>query len=117
MIRKHAVPYPGLKWNGAFGSFRRWRSDSRPNLGPKLQTSLTKPDLDSAPRRSGADAMPLRNEPRPPERLIINGALVKNLDRKSAFLVEGQCKFLRESEIICESEADTPAKTLWVHLQ
>ncbi|WP_336486658.1 flagellar biosynthesis repressor FlbT [Methylobacterium nigriterrae] len=61
--------------------------------------------------------MPLRIELKPSERLIINGALIKNLDRKSAFLVEGQCKFLRESEIIRESEADTPCKKLCVTLQ
>lgn len=61
--------------------------------------------------------MPLRIELKPSERLIINGALIKNLDRKSVFLVEGQCKFLRESEIIRESEADTPCKKLCVTLQ
>ncbi|MGU3538567.1 flagellar biosynthesis repressor FlbT [Methylobacterium sp. A54F] len=61
--------------------------------------------------------MPLRIELKPSERLIINGALIRNLDRKSVFLVETQCKFLRESEIIRESEADTLCKQLCVTLQ
>lgn len=61
--------------------------------------------------------MALRIELKPSERLIINGALIRNLDRRSAFLVETQCKFLRESEIIRESDADTPCKQLCVTLQ
>ena len=44
--------------------------------------------------------MPLRLELKPYERLIINGALLRNGDRRSTFLIETQCKFLRESEII-----------------
>ena len=61
--------------------------------------------------------MSLRIELKPSERLIINGALIRNGDRRSVFLVETQCKFLRESEIIRESDADTPCKTLCVTLQ
>ena len=60
--------------------------------------------------------MPLRLELKPYERLIINGALLRNGDRRSTFLIETQCKFLRESEIITESEADTPCKQLHLTL-
>ncbi len=56
--------------------------------------------------------MPLRLELKPLERLIINGALIRNGDRRSTFLIETQCKFLRESEIITESEADTACKQI-----
>lgn len=61
--------------------------------------------------------MPLRIELKPSERLIINGALIRNLDRRSTFLVETQCKFLRESEILRECDADTLCKRLCVTLQ
>lgn len=61
--------------------------------------------------------MPLRITLKPNERLIINGALIRNLDRSSAFIIETQCKFLREGEIIHESDADTPCKKLAVTLQ
>ncbi|MCJ2042871.1 flagellar biosynthesis repressor FlbT [Methylobacterium sp. E-041] len=61
--------------------------------------------------------MALRIELKPAERLIINGALIRNGDRRSVFLVETQCKFLRESEIIREADADTPCKKLCVTLQ
>lgn len=61
--------------------------------------------------------MPLRITLKPYERLIINGASIKNGSKSADFLVETQCKFLRESEIIHESEADTPCKMLCVTLQ
>lgn len=61
--------------------------------------------------------MPLRIELKPLELLIINGALIRNGPRRTAFLIENQCRFLRESEIILESDADTPAKQLCVTLQ
>ncbi|WP_342107134.1 flagellar biosynthesis repressor FlbT [Methylobacterium sp. SI9] len=60
--------------------------------------------------------MPLRLELKPFERLIINGALLRNGERRSTFLIETQCKFLRESEIITESEADTACKQLHLTL-
>ncbi|KQO89758.1 flagellar biosynthesis repressor FlbT [Methylorubrum extorquens] len=61
--------------------------------------------------------MALRIELKPQERLIINGALIRNGDRRSTFVIENHCKFLRESEIITETEADTVAKRLCVTLQ
>lgn len=61
--------------------------------------------------------MPLRLTLKPYERLIINGTSIRNGSRNADFLIEGQCKFLRESEIIHESEADTACKKLCVTLQ
>lgn len=61
--------------------------------------------------------MALRITLKPYERLIINGASIRNGDRNSNFLIESHSKFLRESEIMHESEADTPCKKLWVTLQ
>ncbi|ACL56484.1 flagellar biosynthesis repressor FlbT [Methylobacterium nodulans] len=61
--------------------------------------------------------MPLRITLKPHERLIINGAAIRNGDRAADLLIETQCRFLRESEIIRESEADTAAKRLCVTLQ
>lgn len=61
--------------------------------------------------------MALRITLKPYERLIINGASIRNGDRNSNFLIESHSKFLRESEILHESEADSPCKKLWVTLQ
>ncbi|WP_342107779.1 flagellar biosynthesis repressor FlbT [Methylobacterium sp. SI9] len=61
--------------------------------------------------------MPLRIDLKPFERLIINGAAIRNGDRRSSFIIETQCRFLRESESIFEEEADTPCKRLCFTLQ
>lgn len=61
--------------------------------------------------------MPLRIDLKPFERLIINGATIRNGDRRCDLLIETQSKFLRESEIIRESEVDTPCKQLWMTMQ
>lgn len=61
--------------------------------------------------------MPLKIELKPNERLIIGNAAIRNGDRRASFVLETNTKFLRESEIITESEADTPCKQLYVLLQ
>ena len=61
--------------------------------------------------------MALRITLKPRERLIINGALIRNGDRNADILIETSCRFLRESETIHESEVDTPCKQLWMTLQ
>lgn len=61
--------------------------------------------------------MPLSIDLKPFERLIINGASIRNGDRRSSFLIETHCRFLRETEIIYESEVDSPCKKLWLTLQ
>lgn len=63
------------------------------------------------------EAMALRLELRPNEKIVINGAVIRNGSRRSEFLVETHCKFLRGSEIISDEEADTPCKRLYVILQ
>jgi flagellar protein FlbT len=61
--------------------------------------------------------MPLKIELKPFERLIIGGAAIRNGDRRASFIIETNTKFLRESDIILEQDADTPAKRLYVALE
>lgn len=61
--------------------------------------------------------MPLKIDLKPNERLIIGNAAIRNGDRRASFVIETNTKFLRETEIITESEADTPCKRLYVLLQ
>ncbi|GJE55146.1 MULTISPECIES: flagellar biosynthesis repressor FlbT [Methylobacterium] len=61
--------------------------------------------------------MPLKIELKPNERLIIGNAAIRNGERRASFVLETNTRFLRESEIIPESEADTPCKQLYVLLQ
>jgi flagellar protein FlbT len=61
--------------------------------------------------------MPLKLDLKPFERLIINGASIRNGDKRTSLVFENHCVFLRESEIIRDSDADTAAKKLCVILQ
>lgn len=61
--------------------------------------------------------MPLRITLKPRERLIINGASIRNGDRSADIVFENHSKFLRGSEIILESEATTPCKKLCLLIQ
>jgi flagellar protein FlbT len=54
---------------------------------------------------------------KPFERLIINGAAIRNGDRAASLLIETECRFLRESELIKEDEVDTPCKQIQFLLQ
>ena len=76
-----------------------------------------RPHTEHVQGRTGRRPMPLKIDLKPFERLIINGALIRNGSRRSSLLVETECKFLRETEILHESEADTPAKRLCITLQ
>ena len=60
--------------------------------------------------------MPLKIELKPHERLLIGGTAIRNGPRRSSFVIETVTNFLRESDIILESEADTACKRLYVTL-
>ena len=60
--------------------------------------------------------MPLKIELKPFERLLIGNAAIRNGSRRASFVIETVTKFLRESDVITESEADTPCKRLYLTL-
>ena len=60
--------------------------------------------------------MPLKIELKPFERLLIGGTAIRNGSRRSSFVIETVTPFLRESDIILESEADTACKRLYLTL-
>jgi flagellar protein FlbT len=60
--------------------------------------------------------VPLKIELKPDERLIIGNAAIRNGARRASFVIETNTKFLRESDIITESDADTPCKRLYFAL-
>ena len=61
--------------------------------------------------------MPLKIDLKPNELLIIGNTAIRNGDRRSSFTLETNAKFLRETEIITETEATTPCKKLCLTLQ
>ena len=57
--------------------------------------------------------MALKLNLKPGERLAVNGAVIVNGDRRSAFVVENHASVLRERDIMQPAEADTPAKRIY----
>lgn len=58
--------------------------------------------------------MALKLTLKPGERVAINGAVIVNGDRRSAFVVENQARVLRERDIVKPENADTPAKRIYL---
>lgn len=61
--------------------------------------------------------MPLRIELKPFERVIIDGAAIRNGSTRAKFIVETRSKVLRESDIIRECDANTPCKRVYLALE
>lgn len=61
--------------------------------------------------------MALKIDLKPNERLIINGVSIRNGDRRASLTFETKAKFLREKDIITESEAVTSCEQLYVLLE
>ena len=53
--------------------------------------------------------MPLKLSLKPGETFVVNGAVVRNGDRRGVLLLETQARVLREKDILRPDEADTPA--------
>ncbi len=53
--------------------------------------------------------MPLKLSLKPGETFIVNGAVVRNGDRRGVLLLETQARILREKDILQPGDATTPA--------
>lgn len=53
--------------------------------------------------------MPLKLSLKPGETFVVNGAVVRNGDRRGVLLLETQARILREKDILSPSDASTPA--------
>jgi flagellar protein FlbT len=53
--------------------------------------------------------MPLKLSLKPGETFVVNGAVVRNGDRRGVLLLETQARVLREKDILNPAEAATPA--------
>lgn len=54
--------------------------------------------------------MPLKLSLKPGETFILNGAVVRNGDRRGVLLLENQARVLREKDIMQPEDANTPTK-------
>ena len=61
--------------------------------------------------------MPLQIELKPGEKMLIGGAVVMNGGSRCELVVLNDVPILREKDILSESEADSPAKRIYLAVQ
>lgn len=59
------------------------------------------------------DYMALKLSLKPDEKLVINGAVIANADRRTTLIVHNKASILREKDIMQEENVDTPAKRIY----
>jgi flagellar protein FlbT len=57
--------------------------------------------------------MPLKLSLKPGERLVLNGAVLQNGDRRGVILLQNKASVLREKDIMQEEEANSPARRIY----
>ena len=57
--------------------------------------------------------MPLKLSLKPGETFVVNGAVVRNGDRRGVLLLENQARVLREKDILRPNEATTPVRRVY----
>lgn len=57
--------------------------------------------------------MALKLSLKPDERIVINGTVIANGDRRATLIVHNKASILREKDIMQEEEAVTPAKRIY----
>jgi flagellar protein FlbT len=61
--------------------------------------------------------MALRLTLKPNERVLINGCVVRNADRRQMLIIENMADVIREADLLDESAARTPVKEVYFFMQ
>ncbi len=61
--------------------------------------------------------MGLRLTLKPNERILINGCVVRNTDRRQQLMIETHADIVREADLLKENEARTPVKEVYFFIQ
>ncbi|KAJ02041.1 flagellar biosynthesis repressor FlbT [Sulfitobacter mediterraneus] len=61
--------------------------------------------------------MALRLTLKPNERILINGCVVRNADRRQMLIIENHADIVREADLLDESEARSPVKEVYYFIQ
>ncbi|NJR20223.1 MAG: flagellar biosynthesis repressor FlbT, partial [Hyphomonadaceae bacterium] len=56
--------------------------------------------------------MPLKLSLKPNEKIVLNGAVVQNGDRRTTLLLQNKASVLREKDIMQIEEANTPVRRI-----
>jgi flagellar biosynthesis repressor protein FlbT len=58
--------------------------------------------------------MPLKLSLKPNEKIVLNGAVIQNGDRRSTLLLQNRASVLREKDIMQPEQASTPARRIYL---
>ena len=61
--------------------------------------------------------MALKLSLKPGEKLVINGAVIANGDRRASLVIKNKVSILREKDILQAEDVDTPAKRIYFAIQ
>jgi flagellar protein FlbT len=61
--------------------------------------------------------MPLKIMLKPGEKIILNGAVITNGDRKTEFVVNNDVTLMREKDVMTAEQANSPSKRLYFTIQ
>ncbi len=85
----------------------------------RIRTSLT-PLRVSGPKfkcdfhaRLGNQALPLKLSLKPGEKLVLNGAVIQNGDRRGVLILQNKASVLREKDILQPEQANTPSRRIY----
>lgn len=57
--------------------------------------------------------MPLKLSLKPNEKIVLNGAVIQNGDRRTSMLLQNKASVLREKDIMQAEDANTPARRIY----
>lgn len=57
--------------------------------------------------------MPLKLSLKPSEKIVLNGAVIQNGDRRTTLLLQNKASVLREKDIMQSEDANTPARRIY----
>ncbi len=98
-LRKGEVCNPSTTVGG-------WGDDvSFCNTGVRLQRE--------GPNNGSAQAMALKLTLKPGEKLVINGAVITNGDRRASLIIQNKVSVLREKDIMQADEVNTPVRRVY----
>ncbi len=61
--------------------------------------------------------MGLRLTLKPNERIVVNGCVIRNSDRRQLLIIENQADVVREADLLDDKEARTPVKEVYFFIQ
>jgi len=98
-------------------SFNGWRLLPQTPFPLEINSERERAPKCASIRQPGGQAMALKVELKPNERILIGESVITNCNQRSWLVIEGSSPILREKDILTAKRADTPAKRIYLAVQ